>query len=147
MLFILQHMWTMLTLRRSIWYICSFSFEINEFLQVPKAIEVARKKAEENNVNIQFEVVNMVHDLSPTNLKQHSYDVNLDAAVFHAFTNDDRQYYVKNLEYLIKPGGLYIQIQYNLSIVDTQGTFSKCPLYGGVHFREVFDFFSPKSFL
>ncbi len=36
-----------------------------------------------------------------------------------------------------------MDIQYNLAIVDTQGTFSKCPLYGGVHFGEVFDFFAP----
>ncbi len=65
------------------------------FLQVPKAIEV----------------VNMLDDLSKTNiLKQHSYDIILDAAVFHVFSNEDRQHYIKNLEYLIKPGGLYIQI-------------------------------------
>ncbi|CAF1097373.1 unnamed protein product [Adineta steineri] len=80
---------------------------------VPKAIEVAREKAEKNNVNIQFEAVNMLDDLSTITthtLKQHSYDIILDAAVFHMFSNDDRQIYVKNLEYLIKPNGLYIQI-------------------------------------
>jgi cyclopropane fatty-acyl-phospholipid synthase-like methyltransferase len=83
------------------------------FLQVPKAIEVAREKAEKANVNIDFEVVDFLKDLSTTNLKKHSYDTILDAAVFHFFSNDDRQIYMKNLEYLIKPGGLYIQICIN----------------------------------
>ncbi len=53
----------------------------------------------------------MLDDLSKTNnLKQHSYDTVLDAAVFHFFSNEDRQQYRKNVEYLIKPGGLYIQL-------------------------------------
>jgi len=53
----------------------------------------------------------MLDDLSKTNiLKQHSYDIILDAALFHMFSNVDRQRYIKNLEYLIKPGGLYIQL-------------------------------------
>jgi cyclopropane fatty-acyl-phospholipid synthase-like methyltransferase len=71
---------------------------------------VARKKAEKANVNIQFEVINMLDDLSTTNLKKNSYDVILDAAVFHVFSDEDRQRYIKNLEYLIKPDGLYIQL-------------------------------------
>ncbi|CAF3453677.1 unnamed protein product, partial [Rotaria sp. Silwood2] len=31
-------------------------------------------------------------------------------AIFHVFSNDDRPRYIKNLEYLIKPNGLYIQL-------------------------------------
>ncbi|CAF3828374.1 unnamed protein product [Rotaria sp. Silwood1] len=77
---------------------------------VPKAIEVAREKAQKANVNIQFEVIDMLNDLSTTNLKKNSYDIVLDAAIFHIFSNDDRQRYIKNLEYLIKPNGLYIQL-------------------------------------
>jgi cyclopropane fatty-acyl-phospholipid synthase-like methyltransferase len=78
------------------------------YLQVPKAIEVASEKAEKVNAILQFEVVDFIKDVSTTNLKKHSYDTVLDAAVFHFFSNDDRQHYLKNLEYLIKPGGLYI---------------------------------------
>jgi hypothetical protein len=56
----------------------------------------------------------MLDDLSKTNLlKQHSYDTVLDAAVFHFFSNENRQRYRTNLEYLIKPGGLYIQLCYS----------------------------------
>jgi cyclopropane fatty-acyl-phospholipid synthase-like methyltransferase len=62
----------------------------------------------EKSINIEFEVVNMLESLVLTNLKKHSFDVILDAALFHLFSNEDRQIYVKNLEYLIKPGGLYI---------------------------------------
>jgi cyclopropane fatty-acyl-phospholipid synthase-like methyltransferase len=79
-------------------------------LQVPKAIEIARENAQKANVNIQFEVVDFIKDVSKTNLKKHSYDTVLDAAVFHFFSNDDRQIYLKNLEYLIKAGGLYILV-------------------------------------
>ena len=43
-------------------------------------------------------------------MKKHSYDTILDAAVFHFFSDEDRQIYLKNLEYLIKPGGRYILI-------------------------------------
>jgi 2-polyprenyl-3-methyl-5-hydroxy-6-metoxy-1,4-benzoquinol methylase len=82
-------------------------------LQVPKAIEVAREKAKNANANIQFEVVDFIKDVSTTNLKKHSYDTVLDAAVFHSFSNEDRQIYLKNLEYLIKPGGLYILLCYS----------------------------------
>jgi cyclopropane fatty-acyl-phospholipid synthase-like methyltransferase len=80
------------------------------YLQVPKAIEVAREKAEKVNAILQFEVVDFIQDVSTTNLKKYSYDTVLDAAVFHTFSNDDRKAYLRNLEYLIKPGGLHILV-------------------------------------
>ena len=55
----------------------------------------------------------MLEDLSLTNLKRHSYDIVLDSAIFHCFSNEDRQRYIENLKYLIKPGGLYIQLVFN----------------------------------
>jgi hypothetical protein len=54
-------------------------------LQVPKAIEFARGKAKTANVNIHFEVIDILKDVSTINLKKHSYDTVLDAAVFHFF--------------------------------------------------------------
>lgn len=48
--------------------------------------------------------------MSETKLKKNAYDVILDAGVFHLFSNKDRLHIVKDLEYLIKPGGLYIQL-------------------------------------
>jgi cyclopropane fatty-acyl-phospholipid synthase-like methyltransferase len=55
-------------------------------------------------------VIDILEDLSKTNLKKNAYDIVLDGAVFHVFSDDDRQRYITNLEYLIKPGGLYIQL-------------------------------------
>lgn len=55
----------------------------------------------------------MLADPKVTNLKANFYDVILDAAVFHVFSKDDRRRYIKNLEYLIKPNGLYIQLVYS----------------------------------
>ena len=60
--------------------------------------------------NIQFEVIDLLSDLSKTTLKKNAYDVILDAGVFHLFSNDHRLEVIKNLQYLIKPGGLYIQL-------------------------------------
>jgi hypothetical protein len=60
------------------------------------------------NANIQSEVIDILKDVSTTNLKKHSYDTVLDAAVFLFFSNEDRQIYLRDLEYLIKPDGLYI---------------------------------------
>jgi len=69
------------------------------------------KKQKKTNASIRFEVINILDDLSKTNiLKEHSYSIILDSAVFHEFSDEDRQHYIKNLEYLIKPGGYYIQI-------------------------------------
>ncbi|CAF1277400.1 unnamed protein product [Rotaria sordida] len=52
---------------------------------VPKAIEVAGEKAQKVSVNIQFKVIDILSDLSTTYLKQRSYDIILDAAIFHVF--------------------------------------------------------------
>ena len=86
---------------------------ISFFPKVPKAVEVAREKAQASNVKIQFDVVNMLDDLSKTNLKEHSFDVILDSAIFHVFSNEDRLRYIENLAHLIKPDGLYIQLCYS----------------------------------
>lgn len=91
--------------------------------QVPKTIQIAREKADKNQVNIRFEVVDILGDLSITStIKQHSYDTVLDAALFHCFSNEDRQLYMRNLAYLIKPGGLYIQLG-----CSEKATFDKGP--------------------
>lgn len=57
--------------------------------------------------------MNILEDLSKTNLEKSSFDVILDSAVFHCFSNEDRQRFLNNLQYLIKPGGLYIQFSFS----------------------------------
>jgi 2-polyprenyl-3-methyl-5-hydroxy-6-metoxy-1,4-benzoquinol methylase len=94
-------------------FILSFSpLESINFFQVPKALEIAHTKAKKRNLNIQFELVNLLSDLSLTNLKKHSYDTILDSAVFHVFSDEDRLRYIKNLGYLIKPGGFIHPIMF-----------------------------------
>ncbi|CAF3898930.1 unnamed protein product [Rotaria sp. Silwood1] len=74
-------------------YIASHTKNVNitDMDLVPKAIEVAREKAQKSNVNIQFEAIDILSDISKTNLKQNFYDIILDSAVFHIFSNNDRQ--------------------------------------------------------
>lgn len=62
---------------------------------------------------MKFEVVNFLEDVSQTSLTACGYDVVLDVAVFHAFTDQHRIPYMNNLGKLIKPGGLYIQIAFS----------------------------------
>ena len=57
--------------------------------------------------------MNILEDLSRTNLQKSSFDIILDSAVFHCFSNEDRQRFLTNLQYLIKPGGLYIQFAFS----------------------------------
>ena len=57
--------------------------------------------------------MNLLDDLSKTTLKKNGYDIILDAGVFHVFTDEDRLRVINNLQYLIKPGGLYIQLCYS----------------------------------
>lgn len=79
--------------------------------QAPKAVEVSRKKAEQQSLNIKFGVVDMLSAISTTtDLEPHSFDVILDSAIFHNFSDEERLRYRDNLRYLIKPGGLYIQL-------------------------------------
>lgn len=57
--------------------------------------------------------MNILEDLSGSNLPQSSFDILLDSALFHCFDNEDRQRFIHNLCYLIKPGGLYIQFVFS----------------------------------
>ena len=75
----------------------------------PKAVEVASEKARRDGVNhVRFECISVLDDPATSVLKRHSFDVVLDAAVFHIFSNEERLHYMRYLEHLIKPGGLYI---------------------------------------
>ena len=69
---------------------------------------MAREKAQAANVKIDFQVIDFLKDVSSSNLKSHAYDTVLDIAVFHFFSNDERQIYMKNFQYLIQPSGLFI---------------------------------------
>jgi ubiquinone/menaquinone biosynthesis C-methylase UbiE len=80
------------------------------YFQVPSSVEIAYEKARMNNVNIRFGVADIVGDLSRTILRPYSYDIILDSAIFHIFSDRDRQRYITNLKRVIKPGGLYIQL-------------------------------------
>jgi len=92
-----------------------------------------------NNVEIQFDVVDILKSLSRTNLRPYSYDIILDSAIFHNFSNRDRPRYIQNLKRLIKPGGLYIQL--SRSEKDNQPS-SRPPR---VRKYDLYKFFSPRN--
>jgi cyclopropane fatty-acyl-phospholipid synthase-like methyltransferase len=66
------------------------------------AVEIARRKAAQRGVDIEFAVVNM---LEPVSFPEASFDTVLDSGVFHSFAGAEQSAYVDNLARVTKPGG------------------------------------------
>ena len=66
------------------------------------AVEVARRKAAERGIDVQFAVVNM---LEPVAFDEASFDTVLDSGVFHSFAGAEQRAYVENLTRLTAHGG------------------------------------------
>ena len=70
---------------------------------VPAAIELARKKAFERNVEVTFEV----GDVLSLTQRRERFDTVIDSGVFHVFDDADRARYVKSLRSALAAGGRY----------------------------------------
>jgi len=72
----------------------------------PRAIALAEQKAKDRNLAASF----LVRDaLEPQTGNEH-YDTVLDCGLFHAFDDDDRAIYVRNLTAIVAPGGRYLML-------------------------------------
>jgi SAM-dependent methyltransferase len=67
------------------------------------AIEIARRKAADRAIDVEFKVVNM---LEPVPLDDAAFDTVLDSGVFHSFEGAQQRAYVSNLTRVTKPGGV-----------------------------------------
>lgn len=70
---------------------------------VPAAIDAARRKAAERNLDATF----VVGDVLRLDHLGEQFDTVLDSGVFHVFDDDDRARYVDSLRDVLGPGGRY----------------------------------------
>ena len=78
----------------------------------PLAIEKARAKARERELDVRF-AVGSVLELATLDER---WDTLLDCGVFHVFDDDDRAAYVRSLAAAVEPGGRYFMLCFS----DTQ---------------------------
>jgi ubiquinone/menaquinone biosynthesis C-methylase UbiE len=71
---------------------------------IPKAIETARRKANEAGLDIRF----LVADVSRLDLPDNSYDYALDIGCFFTLEQPDRVRYTETLARIVKPGGCFM---------------------------------------
>lgn len=78
-------------------------FEVWGVDLVPKAIDVARRKALARHLRATF----LVHDALDLESLGRSFDTVIDSGVFHVFDDADRARYVASLSHVVRPGGRY----------------------------------------
>jgi SAM-dependent methyltransferase len=72
----------------------------------PKAIQLAKKKADERNLDPRFVVGNALELES----RDEQYDTVLDCGLFHVFDDRDRAGFVRSLHASVAPGGRYFML-------------------------------------
>jgi SAM-dependent methyltransferase len=81
---------------------------------VPAAIEEAGRRAEQRGLKARFLVKDAL-TLADWNegMIDHPFDNIIDSAVFHVFSDEDMQRYVKGLAHVLKPGGRLFMIVFS----------------------------------
>jgi len=72
---------------------------------VPKAINIARKKASLSNVTVDFRIQDIVQFMTSSEDK---FDLILDIGCFHSLTPNKRMAYLRNLSRLLKSFGTFL---------------------------------------
>ena len=77
----------------------------------PRAIEQARTKATERGIKARFVVGNALELERPSPSFDVSFDVVIDSGMFHTFTDEEREFFVRSLASVLRPGGrLYLLV-------------------------------------
>lgn len=86
-------------------FLAGRGLQVRAFDSVPRAIDLAKKKAAERGLrNVTFEV----RDALTLGQMGETFDTLLDSGLFHIFSDDDRARYVAGLTAAAKPGGRLI---------------------------------------
>src|SRR5262249_7638617 len=75
----------------------------------PRAIDLARHKAEERQSSATFAVA----DVLALGALGHRFRTAIDCGVFHIFDDDDRRRYVASLADVVQSGGLYVMFVFS----------------------------------
>ena len=72
----------------------------------PRAIEIARRKAQERNLRVTF----LVQDALALEDLGRTFDTIIDSGLFHALSDPERARYVRSLAAALRPGGIYLML-------------------------------------
>ena len=100
-------------------YLATKSFEVTGIDFSPKAIELAKQKANKMNVNCEFFVADVTGDLSEV---KGNFDFIFDWELLHHIFPEKRKFFLKTVYNLLKPGGIYLTVSFD----------EKDPSFGGV---------------
>jgi len=91
-------------------WLAGMGFDMTGFDISPKAIEIARKLAEDSDVSCRFEAVDMLGDMS----KYYGYfDFAFDWEVLHHIMPEDRPRYLDNIQKILKSEGIYFSVSFS----------------------------------
>ncbi len=72
----------------------------------PMAISIAKDKARQADVNVDF----MVMDILQESLPAEKYDFVFDRGCFHSFDGEERNFFVKSINDCLTPGGIWFSL-------------------------------------
>ena len=72
----------------------------------PRAIEIARRKAQERDLPVTF----LVQDALALEDLGRTFDTIIDSGLFHALSDPERACYVRSLAAALRPGGIYLML-------------------------------------
>ncbi len=87
-------------------YLASLGHEALGIDGAPRAIEKARRKAQQRGSAATFMVADAL-DLSKIGRQ---FDTVIDSGLFHVFSDDERPRFVTSLSWVVRPGGRYIMM-------------------------------------
>ena len=74
----------------------------------PEAVEIARDRALQHEVDVEF-IVGNVLDMD-SYLKADTFDYVIDSGLFHSIHSQDLNRLIENIRYVLKPGGIYYML-------------------------------------
>jgi ubiquinone/menaquinone biosynthesis C-methylase UbiE len=87
-------------------YFAGLGHEVWGIDGAPAAIELARQKAQERGLHVEFRV----HDALALEGLERQFDTVIDSGLFNIFGDEDRRRYVESLARVLGPGGRYFML-------------------------------------
>lgn len=89
-------------------FLASKGFTVIGIDIAPSAIRIAKSKAIEHNVKVDFQVLNSLElDL---HFNKNEFDDIIDSGLFHTLTNKERPGFAKKIHYVLRNGGNYFML-------------------------------------
>ncbi|MFX1521548.1 MAG: class I SAM-dependent methyltransferase [Promethearchaeota archaeon] len=100
-------------------FLASKGFTVIGIDIAPSAIRIAKSKAIEHNVKVDFQVLNSLElDL---HFNKNEFDDIIDSGLFHTLTNKERPVFAKKIHYVLRNGGNYFMLCFSDKELDRIG--------------------------